>query len=216
MAIAKMMTKQQIEGAFATWQQAQPHPVTELEAPNEYCLLVAIVMSAQATDVGVNKATKALFARFDTPEEMLLLGEDGLREYIKTIGLFNAKAKNVIALSHRLVTEFNGKVPHGQEDLESLPGVGRKTANVWRNCVLGEPTVAVDTHVFRVANRMGMCDEKTPLGVELALLKKIPKKFLQHAHHWLILHGRYVCKARKPECARCVVYDYCGYKSKTV
>jgi endonuclease-3 len=147
---------------------------------------------------------------------MLDLGEEGLKQHIRTIGLFNAKAKNVIALSQKLIAEFEGQVPHAQEALESLPGVGRKTANVWRNCVLGEATIAVDTHVFRVANRMGLCDEKTPLGVELALLKKIPKPFLQHAHHWLILHGRYTCKARKPECYRCIVRAWCGYKAKTV
>lgn len=214
--IAKPMNKQSVEAAFAAFAKAEPQPVTELVAPNGYCLLVAIVLSAQATDVSVNKATKALFATVDSPQKMLKLGEGGLKNHIKTIGLFNAKAKNVIALSQKLISQFDGEVPHAQEDLESLPGVGRKTANVWRNCVLGEPTIAVDTHVFRVANRMGLCDEKTPLGVELALLKKIPKKFLLHAHHWLILHGRYVCKARKPECYRCLVREWCGYKAKTL
>lgn len=211
---AKPMSKPAIAAAFGAWQAANPHPVTELNAPNPYCLLVAIVLSAQATDVGVNKATGPLFATVDTPAKMLALGEEGLKHYIKTIGLFNAKAKNVIALSHLLLTEHGGQVPHDAASLEALPGVGRKTANVWRNCVLGEPTMAVDTHVFRVANRMGLCDEKTPLGVELALLKRIPKAFLQHAHHWLILHGRYVCKARKPECAHCLVREWCGYKAK--
>lgn len=215
-AIAKPMKKQAVEAAFRAFRDAEPHPVTELVAPNSYCLLVSIVLSAQATDVSVNKATGPLYATVRTPQAMLDLGEGGLKNHIKTIGLFNAKAKNVIALSQKLITEFEGQVPHAQEALESLPGVGRKTANVWRNCVLGEATIAVDTHVFRVANRMGLCDEKTPLGVELALLKKIPKPFLQHAHHWLILHGRYTCKARKPECHRCLVREWCGYKAKTV
>jgi len=215
-AIAKPMKKQSVEAAFSAFRDAEPRPVTELVAPNGFCLLVAIVLSAQATDVSVNKATGPLFATVTTPQAMLDLGEGGLKTYIKTIGLFNAKAKNVIALSQKLIAEFEGQVPHAQEALESLPGVGRKTANVWRNCVLGEATIAVDTHVFRVANRMGLCDEKTPLGVELALLKKIPKPFLQHAHHWLILHGRYTCKARKPECYRCIVRAWCGYKAKTV
>ena len=213
-AIARMLDKQAIEAIFTSFAKANPHPVTELVAPNEYCLLVAIVLSAQATDVSVNKATGPLFAKVKDPAAMVKLGEGGLKNYIKTIGLYNAKTKNVIALSRQLLDEHSGKVPHSQEELEALPGVGRKTANVWRNCVLGEPTVAVDTHVFRVANRLGMCDEKTPLGVELALLKKIPKKFLQHAHHWLILHGRYVCVARTPKCPQCIVREWCGYKAK--
>ena len=215
-AMAKPMNKQQIEACFAAWAAADAHPVTELNAPNPYCLLVAIVLSAQATDVGVNKATGPLFRRYDTPAKILALGEEGLKDYIKTIGLFNTKAKNVIALSQMLVTQHGGQVPHDAASLEALPGVGRKTANVWRNCVLGEPTIAVDTHVFRVANRMGLCDEKNVLGTELALLKRIPKQYLQHAHHWLILHGRYVCKARSPECHRCIVREWCGYKAKTV
>ena len=214
--LANPMKKQAIEAAFATFQAADPHPVTELVTPNPFCLLVAIVLSAQATDVGVNKATGPLFARVDTPEKMVRLGVEGLKRYIKTIGLFNTKAKNVVALSQQLIELHSAQVPHDQASLEALPGVGRKTANVWRNCVLGEPTIAVDTHVFRVANRMGLCNEKTPLGVELALLKKIPKKYLQHAHHWLILHGRYVCKARTPECGRCIVREWCGYKAKLV
>lgn len=200
---------------FATFEAADPHPLTELVSPNPFCLLVAIVLSAQATDAGVNKATPALFAQADTPQKMLMLGEEGVRECIKTIGLFNAKAKNVIALSARLVEVYGGQVPHTREDLETLPGVGRKTANVWLNCVLGEPTMAVDTHVFRVANRLGLCSTTNPLATELALYKVIPKQFMRHAHHWLILHGRYVCKARKPECYRCTVYEWCGFKAKT-
>lgn len=215
-SIARKRNPAQIEAIFARFAAANPHPVTELVAPNPFCLLVAVVLSAQATDVSVNKATGALFARADTPQKMLKLGEAGLKSHIKTIGLFNAKAKNVMALCARLVSEYGGQVPHTREALETLPGVGRKTANVWLNCVLGEPTMAVDTHVFRVANRLGLCDEKTPLGVELKLVKRIPKQFLQHAHHWLILHGRYVCKARKPECARCAVHEWCGYKAKAV
>jgi endonuclease-3 len=215
-AMAKPMNKQAIEASFVAFRDANPHPVTELEAPNPYCLLVSVVLSAQATDVSVNKATKALYARVKTPAQMVALGEAGLKQHIKTIGLYNAKAKNVIALSQKLVAEHGGQVPHVAAALEALPGVGRKTANVWRNCVLGEPTMAVDTHVFRVANRMGLCHEKTPLGVERALMKRIPQAFLQHAHHWLILHGRYICKARTPDCPRCPVRTWCGYKAKTI
>jgi endonuclease-3 len=210
------MNKTNINQIFTTFAAENPHPVTELAAPNPYCLLVAIVLSAQATDVGVNKATKALFAHVDTPQKMVALGEDGLRHYIKTIGLFNAKAKNVIGLSAMLIEEYAGEVPTTREALERLPGVGRKTANVWLNCVLGEPTIAVDTHVFRVANRLGLCTTTNPLATELALLKVIPKKFLQHAHHWLILHGRYICKARKPECPRCPVREWCEYGAKVI
>ncbi|OYW13303.1 MAG: endonuclease III [Rhodospirillales bacterium 12-54-5] len=174
------------------------------------------MLSAQATDVGVNKATKALFAKIKTPKAMVALGEEGLKSYIKTIGLFNTKAKNVIALSEKLIAEHSGEVPHAAAALEALPGVGRKTANVWRNCVLGEPTIAVDTHVFRVANRLGLCRAKNPLATELALLKVIPKKFMLHAHHWLILHGRYVCVARKPKCPICPVRQWCAFKEKTL
>lgn len=208
--------KQQIAEIFESFSQKNPHPVTELEAPNPYCLLVAIVLSAQATDVSVNKATKALFAKVTTPTAMVRLGEERLKKYIKTIGLFNTKAKNVIALSHMLIDDFDGNIPHDRDALATLPGVGRKTANVWLNCVLGKPTIAVDTHVFRVANRLGLCNETTPLGVELALMKKIPAEFMQHAHHWLILHGRYVCTARSPKCATCEVQHVCGYKAKTL
>jgi endonuclease-3 len=199
---------------FDAFEHFEPEPKTELDAPNPFCLLVAIVLSAQATDMGVNKATKALFAKVKTPEAMLALGEDGLKAHIKTIGLFNAKAKNVMALCARLIAEYGGQVPTTREALETLPGVGRKTANVWLNCVLGLPTMAVDTHVFRVANRLGLCATKTPLATELALEKVIPARYMQHAHHWLILHGRYVCKARKPECYRCIVREWCGFKAK--
>lgn len=205
-----------IDAIFATFAKANPEPVTELEAPNPYCLLVAIVLSAQATDVGVNKATKALFANVDTPEKMVKLGEGKLKNHIKTIGLFNTKAKNVIALSRRLIEHYGGKIPTTREELETLPGVGRKTANVWLNCVMGEHTMAVDTHVFRVANRLGLCRTTNPLATELTLLKVIPKKWMKHAHHWLILHGRYVCKARVPECPRCIVREWCLYKAKTL
>lgn len=213
-AIARKPSKEQAEAMFAAFAAANPHPVTELVAPNPFCLLVAVVLSAQATDVSVNKATAALFKRADTPQKMLKLGEAKLREHIKTIGLFNAKAKNVIALCERLVSVYGGQVPTTREALETLPGVGRKTANVWLNCVLGEPTMAVDTHVFRVGNRTGLSNAKNPLQAELQLLKSIPAAYLRHAHHWLILHGRYICKARAPECGRCVVRDYCGFKQK--
>ena len=210
------LTPHAVNAMFAAWAAENPTPVTELNAPNPFCLLVAIVLSAQATDVGVNKATGPLFKVADTPQKILKLGEAGLKNYIKTIGLFNTKAKNVMALCAKLMGEFDGQVPTTREALETLPGVGRKTANVWLNCVLGEPTIAVDTHVFRVANRLGLCRTTNPLATELALLKIIPKKWMQHAHHWLILHGRYVCKARKPECARCVVARFCTYGAKTI
>lgn len=210
-----MLTKPKIEDLFSRFQTMEPDPKTELVAPNEFCLLVAIVLSAQATDVSVNKATKALFTVADTPQKMLKLGEAKLKDYIKTIGLFNAKAKNVIVLSKTLIETYGGKVPENRDDLQTLPGVGRKTANVWLNCARGEPTIAVDTHVFRVANRLGLVKTKNPLDTELQLEKKIPAPFKTHAHHWLILHGRYVCKARKPECWRCLVVDICEFKPKT-
>ncbi len=212
--ISTKPSKQQIQALFRHFAAREPHPKTELIAPNPYCLLVAIVCSAQATDVGVNKATKALFAIADTPEKMLKLGEAGLKKHIKTIGLFNAKAKHVIALSERLIEAYGGQVPTTREALVTLPGVGRKTANVWLNCVLGQPTIGVDTHVFRVANRLGLCATTTPLDTELALEKTIPASFKRHAHHWLILHGRYVCKARAPECHRCGVARWCGFRGK--
>ncbi len=212
---ATRRNRQQISDIFACFAAQNPHPVTELVAPNPYCLLVAVVLSAQATDITVDKATKELFATIKTPKQKVTLGEAKLKQHIKTIGLFNTKAKNVIALSRMLLTDFDGKIPEDRDQLATLPGVGRKTANVWLNCVLGHPTIAVDTHVFRVANRLGLCQEKTPLGVELALEKVIPQAYLQHAHHWLILHGRYVCKARSPACGTCSVRTLCGFKNKT-
>jgi endonuclease-3 len=192
-----------------------PHPETELEAGNPFQLVVAVALSAQATDVGVNKATRRLFAEVTTPEQMVALGEDGLKAHIKSIGLFNTKAKNVIALSERLIAEHGGVVPNDRAALEQLPGVGRKTANVVLNVAFGAETFAVDTHIFRVGNRTGLARGKTPLAVELKLDKATPQPFRLHAHHWLILHGRYVCKARTPECWRCVVADLCAFKPKT-
>ncbi|MAR56259.1 MAG: endonuclease III [Rickettsiales bacterium] len=209
------LTKAAIHEMFATLAQANPEPVTELLAPNPFCLLVAIILSAQATDAGVNKATPALFAVADTPEKMAALGEAQIRDYIKTIGLFNSKAKNVWLMSRKLLDEFEGQIPHTREALQSLPGVGRKTANVWLNCVLGQPTIAVDTHVFRVANRTGLVKAATVLETEKQLEKRIPKEWLRHAHHWLILHGRYVCKARSPQCAVCSIAGLCQFKAKT-
>jgi endonuclease-3 len=195
--------------------ESNPAPETELEYVNPYTLLVAVALSAQATDVGVNKATRSLFAKVKTPRAMLELGEEGLKQHIKTIGLYNTKAKNVIAAAHILVDEFGGEVPRNRDALEKLPGVGRKTATVVLNVAFGEPTIAVDTHIFRVANRTGLAKGKTPLAVELKLEKVTPEPFLTHAHHWLILHGRYICKARTPECWRCPVVDLCTYKPKT-
>ena len=192
-----------------------PAPETELAYVNPYTLLVAVALSAQATDVGVNKATKRLFQEVRTPEAMVELGEAGLKDHIKTIGLFNTKAKNVIALSQLLISNHGGEVPADREALEKLPGVGRKTANVVMNVAFGAETIAVDTHIFRVGNRTGLAPGKTPLAVELKLEKVTPAPFRRHAHHWLILHGRYVCKARRPECWRCVVVDLCAFKPKT-
>ena len=194
--------------------ESNPAPETELEYVNPYTLLVAVALSAQATDVGVNKATRGLFTKVNTPQAMLELGEDGLKQHIKTIGLYNTKAKNVIAAARILVDEFGGEVPRERDELEKLPGVGRKTANVVLNVAFGEPTIAVDTHIFRVANRTGLAKGKTPLAVELKLEKVTPKPFVTHAHHWLILHGRYICKARTPECWRCPVADLCAYQPK--
>ena len=195
--------------------EANPAPETELEYGNPYTLLVAVALSAQSTDVGVNKATRALFAKASTPQAMLDLGEDALREHIKTIGLFNTKAKNVIAAAQLLVERHDGEVPQDRALLETLPGVGRKTANVVLNTAFGEPRIAVDTHIFRVANRTGLAKGKNVLAVELKLEKVTPQPFLVNAHHWLILHGRYTCKARTPECWRCAVVDLCAYKPKT-
>ena len=195
--------------------EANPHPETELESVNDYTLLVAVVLSAQATDAGVNKATRALFAAVDTPEKMVALGEDGLKRHIRTIGLFNTKAKNVIALSEALIADHGGQVPADRDALEKLPGVGRKTANVVMNVAFGAETFAVDTHIFRIGNRTGLAPGKTVLAVEKKLDAVTPQPFRVHAHHWLILHGRYVCKARRPECWRCIETDLCAFRPKT-
>jgi len=205
-----------IDKFFQRLAAQDPEPRTELEYKNPYTLLVAVVLSAQATDVGVNKATKALFKVADTPTKMVVLGEARLRNYIRTIGLFNNKAKNVIALSRQLIEEHNCELPNDRQTLETLPGVGRKTANVVLNNMFNQPTIAVDTHVFRVSNRTGLAGGKTPLAVELGLEKAVPDKWKLHAHHWLIFLGRYVCKARKPECPICTVRDICAYNAKTL
>lgn len=210
------MTRDQIFEFFRRLAEDNPAPETELEYGNAYQLLVAVALSAQATDVGVNKATRALFARVDTPQAMLDLGEDGLKDHIKTIGLFNSKAKNVIALSQILVDEHGGEVPDTREALVRLPGVGRKTANVVLNCWFGQETFAVDTHIFRVGNRTGMAKGKTPEAVEAKLEKRVPAPFRRDSHHWMILHGRYVCKARTPECWRCTVCDLCSFRKKVL
>ena len=210
------MKKGHIETFFARLKAADPEPKGELNYSNVYTLLVAVVLSAQATDVGVNKSTKALFEKVDNPADMIKLGEAKLKQHIRTIGLFNTKAKNVMALSRRLLEVFDGKVPETREELETLPGVGRKTANVVCNIAFGQPTIAVDTHLFRLGNRTGIAPGKTVLEVEEKLEKRVPKPYLQHAHHWLILHGRYVCKARKPDCPACIVNDLCNFKGKTI
>jgi endonuclease-3 len=209
------MNKADVVEFFSRLAADNPHPETELESGNPFQLLVAVVLSAQATDVGVNKATRKLFGQVHTPEQMVALGEEKLKEHIKTIGLFNTKAKNVIALSEQLIADYGGQVPDDRDELEKLPGVGRKTANVVMNVAFGAETFAVDTHIFRVGNRTGLARGKTPLAVELKLEKAVPQPFRLHAHHWLILHGRYVCKARTPECWRCVVADLCAFKPKT-
>lgn len=210
------MRRADIEEMFARLAAIDPAPATELESTNPYTLLVAVVLSAQATDVGVNKATAKLFNIADSPQKMLRLGEDGLIEHIRTIGLFRNKAKNVIALSRQLIDLHDGEVPRERAALEALPGVGRKTANVVLNTAFGEPTIAVDTHIFRLSNRTGLAPGKNVVEVEKKLLKRVPVRYHQHAHHWLILHGRYVCKARKPDCPRCIVADQCQYKAKTI
>ena len=210
------MTKDQIFEFFSRLAEGNPSPETELEYGNPYQLLVAVTLSAQATDVGVNKATRALFADVKTPQQMIDLGEDGLKEHIKTIGLFNSKAKNVIAMARLLVDEHGGEVPQTREELVTLPGVGRKTANVVLNCAFGQETFAVDTHIFRVGNRTGLAKGKTPEQVEAKLEKRVPAPFRLHAHHWLILHGRYVCKARTPECWHCDVADLCSFRKKVL
>jgi endonuclease III len=205
---------ERVEEIFRRFAAANPEPKGELEHGNPYTLLIAVVLSAQATDEGVNKATRGLFKVADTPKKMVALGEAALMERIKTIGLYRNKARNVIALSERLLAEHGGRVPREREALEALPGVGRKTANVVLNVAFGEPTLAVDTHVFRVAHRLGLAVGKTPLEVEQGLVKVIPQQYMRHAHHWLILHGRYVCQARKPRCDACVVCDLCNAPEK--
>jgi endonuclease-3 len=209
------LKKPEIVEFFARLAADNPHPETELEYSNAYTLLVAVVFSAQMTDSGVNKATRTLFAEADTPEKMLALGEETLRERLRTINFYNTKAKNVLALSRALIEEHAGEVPADREALEKLPGVGRKTANVVLNTAFGRETFAVDTHIFRVCNRTGLAPGRTPLEVELKLEKTVPQPFRRGAHHWLILHGRYICKARKPECWRCPVADLCAYEPKT-
>ncbi len=209
------MTKAQIREMFDRFATLTPNPKGELDYVNSYTLLVAVVLSAQATDVGVNKATRALFAKADTPAKMIALGEHRVRDFIRTIGLYKNKAKNVVALSRKLIESFEGEVPRTREQLETLPGVGRKTANVVLNIAFGEPTIAVDTHLFRVGNRTGVSPGKTPLEVEEGFEKNVPAKHKRDAHHWLILHGRYVCKARKPECPVCPIRDLCQYPEKT-
>jgi endonuclease III len=208
-------TTAEIEEAFRRFAEANPHPEGELKSINPFTLLIAVVLSAQATDAGVNKATPALFAAADTPAKMAALGEARVEELIKTIGLFRTKAKNVVALSRILVEQYGGEVPRTREALEALPGVGRKTANVVLNVAFGEPTIAVDTHIFRVGNRTGMAPGKTPLEVELKLNEVVPDKYKRHAHHWLILHGRYVCVARRPLCEKCLIADLCKWPGKT-
>ena len=213
--IRSRYSKAEMEEIFRRFSVQRPEPKGELEHTNPFTLLVAVALSAQATDAGVNKATRALFKVADTPEKMLALGEEGLIQHIRTIGLYRNKAKNVIALSQKLIAEFGGEVPRTREELVSLPGVGRKTANVVMSMAFGIPTLAVDTHVFRIGNRLLMAPGKTPDEVEERFLKVIPKQYLFHAHHWLILHGRYTCKARKPECEHCVIADLCKSPEKT-
>ena len=212
--MAPKMKLADIDIVFERLSQKMPNPQTELAFTNPYTLLVAVALSAQATDVGVNKATKGLFAAADTPEAMVALGLGGIKEHIKTIGLFNMKAKNVLALSEILIAQHNSEVPRDRDALEALPGVGRKTANVVLNEAFGEPTIAVDTHIFRLGNRTGIAPGKDVVVVEKELLRRVPEKWKKGAHHWMILHGRYVCKARKPDCGNCVIADLCKFKAK--
>ena len=214
--MAPKMKLADIDIVFERLSQKMPNPQTELAFTNPYTLLVAVALSAQATDVGVNKATKGLFAAADTPEAMVALGLGGIKEHIKTIGLFNMKAKNVLALSEMLIAQHNSEVPRDRDALEALPGVGRKTANVVLNEAFGEPTIAVDTHIFRLGNRTGIAPGKDVVVVEKELLRRVPEKWKKGAHHWMILHGRYVCKARKPDCGNCVIADLCKFKAKVV
>jgi endonuclease III len=214
--MARRLPQGTIEEMFRRFHAENAEPKGELESVNAFTFLVAVVLSAQATDESVNKATRALFAAAPTPEAMVALGEERVRDYIKTIGLFRAKAKNVVALSQMLIDLHGSEVPHSREALEALPGVGRKTANVVLNIIFGESTIAVDTHLFRLGNRLKLATGETPLEVEQKLLKAVPPAYLRHAHHWLILHGRYVCKARKPECWRCLISDLCPFKPKSV
>jgi len=216
MAKNPKLTAAAITSFFNRLQANNPHPKGELDYTNPFTLLVAVVLSAQATDKGVNKATPALFAAAPSPQKMVALGEAGIRNCIKTIGLFNAKAKNVYLLAQKLLADYGGEVPATRDELITLPGVGRKTANVVLNMAFGQPTIAVDTHILRVSNRVGLSLGKTPDAVEADLERVIPATFKQHAHHWLILHGRYICKARKPECTACPVNDLCLYKDKTI
>jgi endonuclease-3 len=215
MASARRLKPDQIAEIFRRFRAAEPEPKGELQSVDPFTLLVAVVLSAQATDAGVNRATAALFKVADTPEKMLALGEEGLTQYIRSIGLYRMKARNIIGLSRALIEKHGGKVPRQRDALEALSGVGRKTANVVLNTAFGEPTIAVDTHIFRVGNRTGLAPGKTPLEVEARLEQVVPAEYKRHAHHWLILHGRYVCKARKPECWRCLINDICLFRPKT-
>ena len=211
----KRLSPEDVNARFGAFAADNPEPKGELDHTDAFTLLVAVVLSAQATDAGVNKATPGLFKAANTPEKMAALGAEKIEDLIKTIGLFRTKAKNVHALSVQLIEKFGGKVPETREELETLPGVGRKTANVVLNIAFRQPTIAVDTHLFRVANRTGLAPGNTPLDVELGLLKAVPAQYMLHAHHWLILHGRYICKARKPECYRCIIREHCRFEPKT-
>lgn len=208
-----LLTKAQIVEIFERFKKINPNPTTELEAPNPFCLLVSVVLSAQATDKSVNQATKPLYEVAKTPEEILSLGKDGLISYIKSIGLYRSKADHVMGLCKKLIEDFDSKVPDNREDLESLPGVGRKTANVILNVVYGQPTMPVDTHLLRICPKIGLAEGTTPLEVEKSLIERIPAEYMDHAHHWLILHGRYICTARKPKCDECLICDICKHNN---